>query len=262
MTLTETGERTALYRFFDGEDVLLYVGITDKPGRRWEQHMRSQPWWPDARRQTVQLLDTRELAEAAEKTAVREERPVYNLAHAAFRASDLVTDGEPWRCGFCGWEAFAPDSQIAHMRYEMGRLEKADRVADRAAAQRLEAELGRAQQAMERLAKSMATSQALFARVADSAPRRGRPSGQAEPLPSETEARMLLDDLRHVAGTERVRIAELPPRLRSRRPDSALYRKMNGVQLRAILRARGVRTTSRGNVPVLNPADLPRGGEV
>ena len=67
MTLAETEESTVLYRFFDADDVLLYVGITDKPGSRWEQHMREQPWWPEARRQVTQWLDSRKLAEAAEQ---------------------------------------------------------------------------------------------------------------------------------------------------------------------------------------------------
>jgi hypothetical protein len=35
----------ALYRFFDEHGALLYVGITNNPGRRWSQHETDKPWW-------------------------------------------------------------------------------------------------------------------------------------------------------------------------------------------------------------------------
>lgn len=79
-------ERTALYRFYDSDDTLLYVGITGTISFRWEQHARRQPWWPAACRQIVDWHPTREAAEAAERVAIQSERPLHNIAHSAKQA--------------------------------------------------------------------------------------------------------------------------------------------------------------------------------
>lgn len=74
-------ERTALYRFFNAEDVLLYVGITKNFGQRWINHASSKPWWTEAQRHTAEWFETRCDAAAAEKRAVVDERPKYNIVH-------------------------------------------------------------------------------------------------------------------------------------------------------------------------------------
>ena len=76
-----TPVKTALYRLFGDEDILLYIGITDKFGTRWQQHARLQPWWPEVRRQTVEWHPDRDAAEDAEEEAIRTERPRYNVTH-------------------------------------------------------------------------------------------------------------------------------------------------------------------------------------
>jgi hypothetical protein len=35
--------RTALYRVYDGEHLLLYISISDDFGSRWKTHARNQP---------------------------------------------------------------------------------------------------------------------------------------------------------------------------------------------------------------------------
>ncbi|MFE2710592.1 GIY-YIG nuclease family protein [Streptomyces mirabilis] len=74
-------ERTALYRFFDANGALLYVGITKNFGQRWVSHAKKKPWWPKVQRHTAEWFDTRREAEAAEKQAVVSEGPKYNLVH-------------------------------------------------------------------------------------------------------------------------------------------------------------------------------------
>lgn len=71
-------ERTALYRYFDASGDLLYVGITNSVGRRWDQQAQQQPWWPSSSRQTVDWYPTRGAAETAERAAVQTEKPLYN----------------------------------------------------------------------------------------------------------------------------------------------------------------------------------------
>lgn len=79
----------------------------------------------------------------------------------------------------------------------------------------------------------------------------------AEPL--VIEARDLLADLAEVLdGPDRVRLADLPPRLRKLAPSWAPYRNLTGTHLRDLLEGEGVRTTNVGNVPRLDPEDLRR----
>lgn len=78
-----TGEaRTALYRFFDADENLPYVGITDDPWRRWREHVRQKPWYPQVKHQAVTWYETRTAAEIAEQVAIKRERPRFNKAGA------------------------------------------------------------------------------------------------------------------------------------------------------------------------------------
>ena len=71
---------TALYRLFDGGDTLLYVGITEHVAHRFQQHAALQRWWPEVARKTVQWYNSRPDATEAERIAISEESPRYNIA--------------------------------------------------------------------------------------------------------------------------------------------------------------------------------------
>jgi hypothetical protein len=79
-TIVATETRTALYRFFDADMNLLYVGITDDPWRRQRQHFRQKPWWPRAKHWTVTWHDTEPEARSAELKAIKGEAPRFNIA--------------------------------------------------------------------------------------------------------------------------------------------------------------------------------------
>lgn len=71
-----------LYRFFDAEGRLLYVGRTINPGRRWREHERHADWFADVATATrVAYPDADDLADA-EIAAIQTERPLHNVAHA------------------------------------------------------------------------------------------------------------------------------------------------------------------------------------
>lgn len=72
---------TALYRLFNADGKLLYVGIADDLHRRWVQHARSKAWWPEVAKKTADWHDSRGDAEKAEVKAIEEELPLYNLMH-------------------------------------------------------------------------------------------------------------------------------------------------------------------------------------
>lgn len=69
---------TALYRLWDADDELLYIGISHNPPGRYVQHERDKPWWPAVHRRQESWYDTRQEAEAAERTAIGNELPAYN----------------------------------------------------------------------------------------------------------------------------------------------------------------------------------------
>jgi predicted GIY-YIG superfamily endonuclease len=81
--IIDPNKPTALYRLFDSEQRLLYVGITNSPAKRWEQHAETKFWWPDVAQKTVEWLGTRVHADRAERKAIKEEKPLYNWHHAA-----------------------------------------------------------------------------------------------------------------------------------------------------------------------------------
>ena len=67
-----------LYRFFDANDRLLYVGITHNPSRRFEKH-RARDWWRDVATIRLQVYPTRAAVQAAERRAVANEHPRHNI---------------------------------------------------------------------------------------------------------------------------------------------------------------------------------------
>lgn len=79
-----TGSPTghSLYRFFNAEGRLLYIGITDNPRRRFREHGKTKQWWPQVAVREIVHLPSRVELVAAERAAIIKERPLYNIAHA------------------------------------------------------------------------------------------------------------------------------------------------------------------------------------
>src|SRR5690242_14803913 len=75
--------RTALYRLYDAEDNLLYIGIAATPEQRWSTHASNKRWWPSVAGKVVEWHPTRAGAAAAEIAAVQDENPRYNVDYSA-----------------------------------------------------------------------------------------------------------------------------------------------------------------------------------
>lgn len=73
---------TALYRYFDEDDRLLYVGITKALRTRTAQHASRSSWSEFSVRSTITRYPTRREAEDAERLAIVEEKPLFNWQHA------------------------------------------------------------------------------------------------------------------------------------------------------------------------------------
>ena len=73
--------RTALYRYFDPDGKLLYVGISLSPTYRQSQHRDSSHWYERIETMRVQWFDCRRDALDAERAAIKAECPECNVMH-------------------------------------------------------------------------------------------------------------------------------------------------------------------------------------
>lgn len=83
--------KTTLYRHFDGADCLLYVGISRDPFRRAGAHAHGSRWADQIARVTMEQFETRAVALTAERLAIINEGPKFNVAHAGERASSMTS---------------------------------------------------------------------------------------------------------------------------------------------------------------------------
>ena len=67
----------SVYRMFDQDGALLYVGATGSMPRRLQQHAGSRPWWHEVAQITVQHFDTMDEALKVELAAIIAESPRY-----------------------------------------------------------------------------------------------------------------------------------------------------------------------------------------
>jgi len=94
----------ALYRFFDDQGDLLYVGITMNPSARWPQHKRDKHWWHQVENITLEVFGSRKEVLDAETEAIKTEHPRYNVVHNDARDAAVITpapDVLSWTCGAC-----------------------------------------------------------------------------------------------------------------------------------------------------------------
>ena len=71
--------KTDLYRHYNGDNTLLYVGISLSAINRLIQHKGSSEWFDEIKRIDVEKFDTREEALIAETKAIQSEKPFYNI---------------------------------------------------------------------------------------------------------------------------------------------------------------------------------------
>jgi predicted GIY-YIG superfamily endonuclease len=71
---------TFLYRLYDGDGTLLYIGITRDPNGRFAAHAADKPWWDQVVRHSLEEVAA-PTASIVERDAIRAEHPRYNVAH-------------------------------------------------------------------------------------------------------------------------------------------------------------------------------------
>lgn len=108
-----------LYRFFDEEGNLLYVGISHSWSQRFHQHERSSSWFKHVASATFAKYPNREAVELAERIAIETENPIYNKAfNVAYEAPrEHFNRLRSWT--LYGGEDDAHKALIAGMRAEL-----------------------------------------------------------------------------------------------------------------------------------------------
>jgi predicted GIY-YIG superfamily endonuclease len=75
-----------VYRCYDADGNLLYVGCTNNPQQRYHAHMYWETWWAERITHTVmKVYGDRLTALLAEEHAIKTEHPIHNSQHAASR---------------------------------------------------------------------------------------------------------------------------------------------------------------------------------
>lgn len=87
---------TALYRIFDEHDVLLYVGVSFTPETRWRAHTKTA-WWSQVHHRVVEWHPDRPTARAAERAAIKTEKPVGNIAETPLNDTKTYIAVAAWK---------------------------------------------------------------------------------------------------------------------------------------------------------------------
>jgi hypothetical protein len=72
---------TELYRMYDADDQLLYIGVTCNKAARWHSHRRNSAWWKLVARKELTTYPDRSAALTAELAAIQAEKPLHNIAN-------------------------------------------------------------------------------------------------------------------------------------------------------------------------------------
>lgn len=72
---------TQLYRHFNAENELLYVGISINAPNRQSQHKHASRWFKEVTRIEIESYEYREQALQIERNAIETEKPKYNIQH-------------------------------------------------------------------------------------------------------------------------------------------------------------------------------------
>jgi predicted GIY-YIG superfamily endonuclease len=72
---------TSVYKYYDRNRVLIYVGVTGAGMTRQRQHNADKQWWPFVAEQSLEHFDSRDDALRREYTLITTFRPPFNKQH-------------------------------------------------------------------------------------------------------------------------------------------------------------------------------------
>lgn len=135
--MKENDEITNLYRHFDADNQLLYVGISLSAVHRLTEHRNGSPWFRSIGSVTIETFPSRKEALAAEKEAIRNENPLYNVAgkpllHIVATTPEHSDRNWSRAASLKAWRAANPDKVRQHnaTNYETHKDQRAEYRAD------------------------------------------------------------------------------------------------------------------------------------
>jgi predicted GIY-YIG superfamily endonuclease len=94
----------AVYRLYDEDMALVYVGESNNPGRRWKEHARRSPWWGEVVQDSDHMLlqwchaatakDAERAAKLEESHAIETELPRHNDAENGRNPLRVIRGGK------------------------------------------------------------------------------------------------------------------------------------------------------------------------
>ncbi|WP_309318846.1 GIY-YIG nuclease family protein [Streptomyces salinarius] len=122
---TAAGERAAgVYRLWDAEGHLLYIGASYDPERRLQGH-RDKPWWLAVARSAVEWHETRAAAYRAELDAIVAEGPLHNAYGTGRQTTGLRSRAEGNRArGAVQREAYRFEREVYDDALQAGRTHR------------------------------------------------------------------------------------------------------------------------------------------
>jgi hypothetical protein len=102
---------THLYRFFDKDGRLLYIGVSLHAVVRLVQHVKEAHWVNQACQVIWETFPNRYAALKAEKDAIRAERPPFNIAHNP--GAQILQFDRPWNGSFKSYESIFDKKEAA-----------------------------------------------------------------------------------------------------------------------------------------------------
>lgn len=83
-------DKTAVYRLYDEGGLLLYVGISNNPWRRFAEHRAEKSWSNDVTDFHLEWFPSRRVALIEEQHAIADEAPLHNRARPAAHATPYL----------------------------------------------------------------------------------------------------------------------------------------------------------------------------
>lgn len=93
--LTERERRCFVYRFFDADGRLLYVGSTFHLRDRLSSHRRNSPWFELAARMEAEEYANEQSARLVEVVSIQCEAPLFNVKSTPVEQQRALR-GKPW----------------------------------------------------------------------------------------------------------------------------------------------------------------------
>ena len=81
-----------LYRHFDIDDTLLYIGVSLNTMLRLSQHKTASGWFNDVTKVTIETLSSRKKALEAETIAIQSEGPIWNIQKTQPKVMEHLED--------------------------------------------------------------------------------------------------------------------------------------------------------------------------